>query len=161
MVSKLVSKGPEEAQSISLGLTFFPQTSNFRSGGGGIRTLDTPLRGITDGSFAAVYGHLIFPISKPGTRTRRRSLFIIVRDGLVYWLVYIRDCRQYLNATRMLGRPRTCGLLIRSHYRSGTWADMEGQAETKQLIYARFALPNGQEGTQRDTRLRSDCGQTA
>jgi hypothetical protein len=28
-------------------LAFFLQTSDFRSGGGGIRTLDTPLRGIT------------------------------------------------------------------------------------------------------------------
>jgi hypothetical protein len=47
LVSKLVSKGPEDFQTISLGPAFVPQTNDFRSGGGGIRTLDTPLRGIT------------------------------------------------------------------------------------------------------------------
>src|SRR5918994_2367858 len=62
--------------------------------GGGIQTLDTPLRGITDGSLTAVPSSSICPLSKPDPRKWCRSLFIIVCGGLVYWLVYIRDCRQ-------------------------------------------------------------------
>jgi hypothetical protein len=37
-----------------------------------------------------------------------------------------------------LGRTRTCDLLIRSHFRSETRADTEGQAETNQRVYKRF-----------------------
>jgi len=48
---------------------------------------------------------------------------------------------------------------VRSHSPSGTRADTEGQGETKQRFYQRFALLEGQGGTGKDTRLRSDCGQ--
>src|SRR5829696_3657278 len=61
---------------------------------------------------------------------------------------------------RALGRTRTCDLLIRSHSPSATWADMEGQGETQQRFYRVLAFLEGQGGTGRDTRLRSDCGQT-
>src|SRR5829696_5260579 len=58
-----------------------------------------------------------------------------------------------------LGRTRTCDLLIRSHSPSGTRADTEGHRETKPRFYQVLALLEGQGGTGRDTRLRSDCGQ--
>src|ERR671911_184757 len=58
-----------------------------------------------------------------------------------------------------LGRTRTCGLLIRSHSPSRTGRDSGGQGETKQRFYQVLALLEGQGGTGRDTRLRSDCGQ--
>ena len=48
---------------------------------------------------------------------------------------------------------------VRSHSLSETWADMEGQGETKQRFYQVLAFLEGQGGTGRDTRLRSDCGQ--
>jgi len=58
------------------------------SGGGRIRTLDTPLRGIRSDSFTTVYRRSIFPLPKPSSRNRCHSSFIVVRDGLVYRLVY-------------------------------------------------------------------------
>src|SRR5215212_4904398 len=58
-----------------------------------------------------------------------------------------------------LGRTRTCDLLIRSHSPSQTGRDSGGQGETKPRFYQRIALLEGQRGTGRDTRLRSDCGQ--
>src|ERR671912_2310396 len=58
-----------------------------------------------------------------------------------------------------LGRTRTCDLLIRSHSPSQTGRDSGGQVETKLRFYRVLALLEGQGGTGRDTRLRSDCGQ--
>jgi hypothetical protein len=58
-------------------------------GGGGIRTLDTPLRGITDDLFTTVLSRSRFPLPKPDFRRRRYSLFTGIRGGLVYRLVYI------------------------------------------------------------------------
>jgi hypothetical protein len=55
-----------------------------------------------------------------------------------------------------LGRTRTCDLLIRSHSRLGTRAGTEGQGETKQRFYNVLARLEGQGGTGRDTRLRSE-----
>ena len=48
---------------------------------------------------------------------------------------------------------------VRSHSPLGTRVDTEGQGETKQRFYQLVALLEGQGGTGRDTRLRSDCGQ--
>ncbi len=59
------------------------QTSDIRSGGGGIRTLDTPLRGILGGSFTTVPSRSVLPLPKPNSRTRCFSLFIAVCGGLV------------------------------------------------------------------------------
>ena len=59
-----------------------------------------------------------------------------------------------------LGRTRTCDLLIRSHSPSRTRADKEGQGETQQRFYQVLAILEGHGGTGRDTRLRSDCGQS-
>jgi hypothetical protein len=58
-------------------------TSDFRSGGG-IRTLDTPLRGITDESFTVVPDRLLNPLPKPNSQKGRYRLFIVVCGGLVY-----------------------------------------------------------------------------
>jgi hypothetical protein len=49
------------------------------SGGGRIRTLDTPLRGITDDSFTTVYGRSIFPLPKTSSQNPCHSSFIVVR----------------------------------------------------------------------------------
>jgi hypothetical protein len=48
---------------------------------------------------------------------------------------------------------------VRSHSPSRTGRDSGGQGETKQRFYQVLALLEGQGGTGRDTRLRSDCGQ--
>ena len=48
---------------------------------------------------------------------------------------------------------------VRSHSPSGTRADTGGQGETKLHFYKVLALLEGQGGTGRDTRLRSNCGQ--
>jgi hypothetical protein len=58
-----------------------------------------------------------------------------------------------------LGRTRTCDLLIRSHSPSGKRRDTGDQGETKPRCYRVLAHLEGQGGTGRDTRLRSDCGQ--
>ena len=47
-------------------------------------------------------------------------------------------CRIFISA---LGRTRTCGLLIRSHFRSRTVADTEGHGETKPRFYGKFRTP--------------------
>ena len=47
LVSKLVSQGLELLQFSSFACVFALQMTGNKSGGGGIRTLDTPLRGIT------------------------------------------------------------------------------------------------------------------
>ena len=60
------------------------QIRHFWGGGGGIRTLDTPLRGITDGSFAAVLSRPVLPLHKPNSRGKCCSLFITVCGGLLY-----------------------------------------------------------------------------
>jgi hypothetical protein len=52
--------------------------------GGGIRTLDIPLRGIPGGSFTAVSSRSVLPLSKPNSGKRCYSLFIGVCGGLVY-----------------------------------------------------------------------------
>jgi hypothetical protein len=62
----------------------FTAKEPFSSGGGGIRTLDTPLRGMTDDSFAAVRSRPIFPLPKPNSRGKCYSLFTVVSGGLVY-----------------------------------------------------------------------------
>jgi hypothetical protein len=69
------------------GEIFVPRTGRFRSGGGGIRTLDTPLRGITGDSFTAVLSCSIFPLTKPESRKMCYSLSTTVHRGLVYQLV--------------------------------------------------------------------------
>ena len=70
-----------------------------------------------------------------------------------------------LPANRSIYGARSAGLepatfSVRSHSPSGTRADTEGQGETKQRFYQVLALLEGHRGTGRDTRLRSDCGQT-
>src|SRR5215207_6260326 len=42
-----------------------------------------------------------------------------------------------------LGRTRTCGLLIRSHSRSETGTEIEGQGETKQRFYRQLSASKG------------------
>ena len=69
--------------------------------------------------------------------------------------------------------PRFAGLLgarsaglepatfsVRSHSPSRTGRDSGGQGETKQRFYHVLALLEGHRGTGKDTRLRSDCGQS-
>jgi hypothetical protein len=53
-------------------------------GGGGIRALDTPLRGSTDDWFMVVSDRLIIPIPKPNSQKEQYQLFIVVCGGLVY-----------------------------------------------------------------------------
>src|SRR5215211_7265861 len=59
----------------------------------------------------------------------------------------------------MLGRARTCDLLIRSPLPRGIRADTEGQAQTKRRLYGNLGPPEGHREIHRDTQLRSDCGQ--
>src|SRR5918993_3515411 len=49
---------------------------------------------------------------------------------------------------------------VRSHSPSRTGRDSGGQGETKQRFYHVLALLEGHRGTGKDTRLRSDCGQS-
>src|SRR5829696_2331448 len=49
---------------------------------------------------------------------------------------------------------------VRSHSPSETRADTERQGETKQRFYQVLALLEVHRGTGKDTRLRSDCGQS-
>ncbi len=79
-----MSKVLELLQFSSFAYVFALQKSVKESGGGGIRTLDTPLRGITDELFTAVPGRSIFLLSKPNSQKRCSSLFFVVCDGLVY-----------------------------------------------------------------------------
>jgi hypothetical protein len=67
-------------------------------------------------------------------------------------------CKQRLSYSA-LGRTRTCDLLIRSHSPPQTGRYSGGQGETKPHFYQVLTLLEGQGGTGRDTRLRSDCGQ--
>ena len=60
------------------------QIRHFWGGGGGILTLDTPLRGITDGSFTAVLSRPILPLHRPNSRGKCCSLLITVCCGLLY-----------------------------------------------------------------------------
>ena len=69
----------------------------------------------------------------------------------------------YLCFAGLLG-ARSAGLepatfSVRSHSPSQTGRYSGGQGETKQRFYRVLALLEGQGGTGRDTRLRSDCGQ--
>ena len=57
--------------------------------------------------------------------------------------------------TGVLGRTRTCDLLIRSHSPSQTGRDSGRQRRTKPRSYQILALLEGQGQTGRDTRLRS------
>jgi hypothetical protein len=54
---------------------------------------------------------------------------------------------------------RDCSHRILSPPCSRTEADTEGHREIKQHFYQVLAHLEGQGGTGRDTRLRSDCGQ--
>jgi hypothetical protein len=58
----------------------------------------------------------------------------------------------------VLGRTRTCDLLIRSQTRTKTGGDREGREETKQRFYRNWALLEGQGRTGRDTGLWYRCG---
>src|SRR5215207_6879072 len=57
-----------------------------------------------------------------------------------------------------LGRTRTCGLLIRSHSRSETGTEIEGQGETKQRFYRQLSASKGTGWSERDTGLWYRCG---